>query len=570
MPLIFSPEIVEFIVVSKISLKSLELYAIMTLDRGELIGGAGLPEMLGGPGSPASLLTAMSGSSNREETPFDLLPGLIWACAPDGVCSYFNKGWLEFRGRTLDQEQGDGWMQGIHSEDVEGRKRVFEQAFRARQPFHAEYRLRHRDGSYRRVADEAGPVFDEQGELTGFVGCCVEIRGASEGGDAGSTKGVRRPKDVEALPVLAGIMAHEFNNLLTPILLNLSMAQSQLSGYRDDLLEEVARRLFETEAAAIRAKELSTYLLAFGKGGNPVKQIVDPVELIEGAVGNALSGSGVSAAFSHSNDLRRLDVDRGQFDAVIDRIVANALEAMPFGGVVRVSTAFLEKITDPALKRLHGPQICFRIEDEGPGIRFDVVDRIFDPYFSTRPGAEGLGLTTAQAIVRNHSGEIVAESETGHGAIFKIYLPVAAAPAEQPRESAPARTTGVRGRGRVLVMDDEDLVRSSVAAILKAYGYEVETARDGVEAIDAYVKAREANNPIDCALMDLTIHGGMGGKEAVGRLRQIDPDAKAIVCSGHSNDLIMDKFGMYGFRGAIKKPFQPDELNRLLQELIHS
>ncbi len=299
---------------------------------------------------------------------------------------------------------------------------------------------------------------------------------------------------------------------------------------------------------------------------------MDPKELVEAAVTRAIGGSKITAVFEHGANLRQLDVDRGQFDSVMERVIANAIDAMPSGGAVRVITEFVEK-PDPNLNRLRGPQIWFRIEDEGPGIRFDVGNKIFDPYFSTRPGAEGLGLTTAQAIVRNHSGEMIVDPESSGGAAFKIFLPVAAAPAEQnPRstEAGPAKTKVVRGQGRVLIMDDEDLVRSSVSAILKAYGYEVETARDGAEALDLYTKARDSDNPIDCALMDLTIHGGMGGKEAVGRLRMIDPDAKAVVCSGHSNDLIMDKFQMYGFRGAIKKPFEPDELNRLLQKLIHS
>ena len=497
-----------------------------------------------------------------------MLPGLVWASGLDGAVGYFNKSCLE-------EEQGENWTHGIHSDDLERRVAAFKEAVSTRSRFRIEYRLRHHDGSYRWIADEGGPVSDDNGNLTGFVGCCVELEKPFGDGkvDAANAAAADRQGHGDALPILAGIMAHEFNNLLTPIFLNLSMAQSQLNGYTDEVLEEVKRRLFETEAAALRAKELSTHLLAFGKGGNPVKKSVEPIELVETAIAKALEGGTIAATFTHAADLQQIDVDRAQFDSVIERIVANAVDAMPSGGEIHVSTELVE-IPDPELKRLREPQFCIRIEDEGPGIRFDVGDRIFDPYFSTRPGAEGLGLTTAQAVVRNHSGDMVTDPESGNGATFMIYFPVAAAPAENHEQgteaAAAAASKTVQGQGHILIMDDEDLVRSNVAAILKAYGYEVEMARDGAEALELYTKARESNNSIDCALMDLTIHGGMGGKEAVGRLRLIDSDAKAVVCSGHSNDLIMDKFQMYGFRGAIKKPFHPDELNRLLQKLIHS
>ncbi len=173
----------------------------------------------------------MAASTNPQETPFDVLPGLVWASGPDGVVTYFNKSWLEFRGRRLEEEQGEGWTHGIHSDDLEKRVQGFKEAVSTRSRYRMEYRLRHRDGTYRWIADEGGPVSDDSGRLTGFVGCCVEIERPFGDGkiEAANAAAVDRQGHTDALPILAGIMAHEFNNLLTPILLNLSMAQSQLN-----------------------------------------------------------------------------------------------------------------------------------------------------------------------------------------------------------------------------------------------------------------------------------------------------------------------------------------------------
>lgn len=636
----------------------------------------------------------MSISPDRYATLWEALPGLVWGSGTDSLCNYFNARWLEFTGRSLEEELGNGWVRGVHPDDKERRMDLYRHSFASRKAFRIEYRLRHKEGDYRWITDEGTPVFNAAGEFTGFLGCCLALaepetgrengegdnrrsgtksstasQGAFRTGPDGrchyidewwtsatgmepeeslgagwlqalhpddyeaarekfqtsfrqreaftiecrlvnrdgevtnvvfqghpvvdeggvltgceatvSSLAERKPprkqaprtSKVEALNVLAGSIAHDFNNQLTPILLNLSMAQSQLEMESGEIIEEVRHRLQESEDAALRAKTLANRLLAFGQGGNPVKQILSLKGLTEDAVRETLAGTNSTANFSIPDDLWLANIDPDHFKEVIAGLVTNAVEAMPAGGNVHVSACNLSKVDQPKLANLKGPHICLRVEDEGNGVRFDITERIFDPYFSTKRQGAGLGLPTAQAIIRNHGGDIILDNDSGLGATFLIYLPVA--PSDSAKDASMAKI-GDRGRGpgkgkgRVLIMDDEALVRSSLSAMLKAYGYEVETANDGAEAIEKYTQARDGNNPIDCALMDLTIHGGMGGKEAIGRLTKIDPDATAVVCSGYSNDLIMDNFRNYGFKGAIQKPFHPDQLNRLLQELIPS
>ncbi len=626
-------------------------------------------------------------STIQPEESWDTLPGLIWSAWTDSVKHRVNRRWLQFTGRALEEETGEGWIEGIHREDRQRLLDVYRKAFEAHTPFHVEYRLRHKDGEHRLIAEHGTPSFDAEGGFTGFIGCGLPVaprlHSAAPSEDrnrqAHSSHGVFRtgpeggcryidewwtqvtgmgfdevqggrwlhaihPHDrerareefqnslrsqeefnvqcrlvskegaitevrfqggpqldeggiltgfeakvsdvteegdpaqdeqpvskVESLTVLAGSIAHDFNNLLTPILLNLAMALNELK--YPDAIPEVEQRLEECEQAALRAKTLTNHLLAFAKGANPIKEIVDLQKLIRDTAMSALGGGGVQAAFSFPDELWNVNLDPDQFREVLIALLKNAEEAMPTGGTVFVQVYNVKKVESDLLENVNGPHVHIRIQDEGSGVGFDVMDKIFDPYFSTKPEGSGLGLPTAQAIVRNHGGQLIYDAGSGSGAAFSIYLPVATAPAPNITD-APASASGqaraAGSQGRVLVMDDEELVRSSLESMLKAYGYEVETARNGDEALDAFAKARDEDNPIDITLMDLTIHGGMGGKEAICRLREMDPAAKAVVCSGYSNDPIMSNFQNYGFKAAIKKPFHPEELNRVVLDLIEA
>jgi CheY-like chemotaxis protein len=271
----------------------------------------------------------------------------------------------------------------------------------------------------------------------------------------------------------------------------------------------------------------------------------------------------VKAEYSFASDAWSADADPGQIGRVIQNIVINSVQAMPAGGIIRVGVAN-EEIPAGTRPPLAGGN-CLRISiaDSGTGIAPEHLGRIFDPYFSTREGGSGLGLSTAYSIIRKHRGHILAESEPGRGATFHIWLPAAAArPAARPETNSPFSPL----RGRILFMDDEEEIRKMTAALFRQMGLEVVTTADGNEAVQQYQQARDSGHPFDLVLMDLTVPGAMGGKEATETLRKIDPDVKVIVSSGYSSDPIMANFRSHGFCGCVAKPYRVRDLTHTLRE----
>jgi CheY-like chemotaxis protein/anti-sigma regulatory factor (Ser/Thr protein kinase) len=258
-------------------------------------------------------------------------------------------------------------------------------------------------------------------------------------------------------------------------------------------------------------------------------------------------------------------VDEGQLRQVLSNLFVNAMQAMPKGGNVEVR---LENVTLtsgflPPLAA--GKYVKISIRDQGEGIKPEHLPRIFEPYFSTRKQGSGLGLATAYSVVRKHDGQIKVESAVGAGTAFHIYLPAAAERTPEPEEPAQKKFFG---EGRLLVMDDEADILSIVREMLQSLGYEVETAKDGSEAIEKYVKAKVAGRPYEAVMMDLTIPNGMSGREAITRLREFDPGVKAVVSSGYSFDPVMANYRQFGFKGIIPKPYRIEELGRVLSEVV--
>ena len=263
-----------------------------------------------------------------------------------------------------------------------------------------------------------------------------------------------------------------------------------------------------------------------------------------------------------------IEADEGQINQVINNLIINAIQAMPEGGTVSVRAQNI--IWEPSelsagINLNPGTYIKISVQDRGVGINEENIHKIFDPYFSTKPKGTGLGLATSYSIVKNHSGYIQVESKVGKGTTFHVYLP--ASPDEDLPEQN-ARKNAASGKGKILVMDDIDKVRVAVAKILKQFGYEVETANNGEQAIAAYTSARQCGKPFDAVIVDLTIPGGMGGSDAIRRLKEIDPQVKAIIASGYSNNSVMANYKDYGFLDMVVKPFKPEELNDILQRLL--
>lgn len=370
---------------------------------------------------------------------------------------------------------------------------------------------------------------------------------------------VLRAQKLESLGVLAGGLAHDFNNLLTGILGNISLARAALPPGTKAL-----ERLEAAATASTRAQELTRQLLTFSQGGAPIKKIASIGDLLRDSVTFAIRGSKVRCEFVVPDNLWHVDADVGQIDQVMNNLVINAVQAMPDGGVLTVEAANLTVTGSPGLPLKKGEYVRIAVRDTGIGIPQEYLQKIFDPYFTTKEKGTGLGLASAYSVIRRHDGLMTVESEVGVGSVFTFYLPAtpaAVAIAEEGEEKSAA------GRGRILVMDDDDIIRDLAGELLTMLGYEVDFARNGSEALSLYERALREMRPVDVVVMDLTIPGGMGGKEAMQKLLEIDPDAKAIVSSGYSNDPVMGDYEKYGFVGALPKPYNIADMGKMLHAI---
>ncbi len=364
---------------------------------------------------------------------------------------------------------------------------------------------------------------------------------------------------LESLSILAGGIAHDFNNILTAILGNIGLAM--LNGKIEPQVQDT---LAQAEQACLRAQALSRKLLTFAKGGAPIKEIISIANLLKESANLTLSGSKSRHEVSIPNDLWSVEADEGQINQVISNLLINADQAMPEGGVIKITAENILVKAESNLPLSEGKYVKFAIADQGIGISPKYLGKIFDPYFSTKQKGSGLGLATAYSIIKNHSGHIQVESQIGVGTTFHIYLPATG-------KGVPAESLTVKpamGQGKVLIMDDEAMVREVLGRMLSRLGYEVDFASDGSQAIEKFVTAKETNQPFDAVILDLTVPGGMGGKEAIQDLLKINPKVKAIVSSGYSEDPIMAEFQKYGFSEVIAKPYRVSEMSKILQKVI--
>ena len=367
-------------------------------------------------------------------------------------------------------------------------------------------------------------------------------------------------RQLESLGILAGGIAHDFNNLLTAIMGNTSLAKMFA-----DPGDKIYARLEDVEKASIRARDLTQQLLTFSKGGAPIRTVTSIANVIRESCQFALRGSKSRCELSIAEELWPVEVDEGQISQVVGNLAINADQAMPEGGVVEIRAENVALLKGQVVTLEPGRYIRLSITDSGIGIPRDHLGKIFTPYFTTKQRGSGLGLATSYSIVNKHGGVIMVESEIGLGTTFIILLP--ASEKEIPKkETSPVPT--IIGSGKVLVMDDEEFIRATAGEMLATADYEVGYADDGAEAIDRYLRARESGEPYDVIIMDLTIPGGMGGVEALQKLLEIAPEAKAIVSSGYANGPIMAEFKTYGFKGVIAKPYRTDELCKVVHNVI--
>jgi PAS domain S-box-containing protein len=365
---------------------------------------------------------------------------------------------------------------------------------------------------------------------------------------------------LESLGVLAGGIAHDFNNILTGIIGNISLAKRFIDGSHKSF-----NALDGAEKASVRATELARQLLTFAKGGEPVKKVVSIQGVVNESVSLVLHGSNVKGNIDIPDSMFPIEADEGQISQVFHNIIINATQAMPGGGMLSISARNKSLDADNSLALSPGLYACISFTDEGCGIADADFNKIFDPYFTTKVSGNGLGLATCRSIITKHGGHIGVTSCVGQGTTFTIHLPSIRASAPECPDGSDAHFSKDHIGGAILVMDDEEIIRELAVMMLEEIGYQVTTCSDGVEAIRFYTHARESGVAFQSVIMDLTIPGGMGGKEAAKEILAIDPTACLIVSSGYSNDPIMSDYSSYGFTGAIAKPYMIDELEKLLR-----
>ena len=414
-----------------------------------------------------------------------------------------------------------------------------------------------KNGNQYSIEDSGAPIFDEESNIIGTV---LVFRDVTE--KRRTTKELLKIKKLESVGVLAGGIAHDFNNILAAILGNV-----ELAGMYIGPTSEAYPLLQEAQKASLRAKDLTLQLLTFSKGGEPVKKTTPIGKTITESANFMLYGSQVSCRFSISDDLWMVDVDAGQISQVIQNLVINAKHAMPEGGEITITCSNIEDIcSETSLDLPEKAYIKIAIQDEGCGITKKHLEKIFDPYFTTKKEGSGLGLAISHSIISKHNGRLTVQTKIGDGTTFTIYLAASDQPIAQTLKQEAPEPNPIKAK--ILVMDDEQPIQDIAKQMLNLLGHTVLLATDGKEAIEKFHEQRQSGKPVDVIIMDLTIPGGMGGKDAVQEILKLDPEAKVVVSSGYSTDPAMAHYQDYGFKAAIAKPFLLDDLNKTLTDVL--
>ncbi len=405
------------------------------------------------------------------------------------------------------------------------------------------------------VQINATSLFDNDGSYSGFFALITDLSERVQLEEERS-----KTSRLESLGILAGGIAHDFNNILSVILGNISLAKLGM-----DISDDNSELLDDAENACVQAKRLTKQLLTFSKGGAPVKECSYLQDLITESATFSTRGAKTSCSYNFPDNLWPADIDRGQFHQVLHNLFINAVQAMPDGGEICVNAENIIVRVDDVLPLKAGRYVRIDVQDAGHGIPDDQNAKIFDPYFTTKEGGSGLGLTTAFSVVRQHGGTIIVDSEIGVGSCFSIYVPASSL---EPAKPIAQGTIKKLKTGKILVMDDDVMVQNTIQQILKELGNTVDLTADGSEAIRRYGEALGDGEPYDLVILDLTVPGGMGGQETMKELLERYGDVRGVVTSGYSNDPVMANYSSYGFSDIISKPFSIRDISIVLNDLL--
>jgi len=471
---------------------------------------------------------------------------------------YANPAYEKIWGRSVKAliERFDEWRDSIHPDDREYAENSFNRLLETGGGHSREYRIIRPDGEVRWIADNGFLVKNENGKIVRLTGVAKDITDKKK-----LETQLQQVQKMESIGTLAGGIAHDFNNMLGIIMGNISLALTMLN--ENETLYEILSNVLK---GSNKAKKLTHQLLTFARGGAPIKKVMDMNRVIKDSATFSIRGTASTCYFDLANDLWLVEIDEGQINQVIGNLLINANQAMPNGGTIKLQTENICIESNTALPLPTGKYIKFTVEDDGCGISKKYVQKIFDPYFTTKQKGSGLGLATTYSIIKKHGGDITVDSKIDKGTVFNIFLP--AASSESKVEIMDDEGHVYVGDGKILIMDDQVEILDILKKTLNQMGYEVASTTDGTQTIKMYRKALEAGSPFDLVLLDLTVPGGMGGAKTVIELLKIDPTVKAVVSSGYSGDQIMANYEDYGFCGVIPKPYTTSQLSEVLKKIF--
>jgi PAS domain S-box-containing protein len=484
---------------------------------------------------------------------------LIIETTATGECQYVTPNCHKVLGYGASELLGKSFFDFVHPEERVALSESFHSHLEALQEIDMVCRLQTKQCEWRWFESHIHPFRTSVGTVVGVI----VTRDITEWKRLEEER--LRATKLESVGLLAGGIAHDFNNILTSVFANIGLAKMVTAKHTLPNGEKVIERLEAAEKACLRARDLTKQLLTFAKGGAPVKSTTSITSIITDTVQFALRGSDVRCSMDLPDDLWPVEVDEGQISQVLQNLVINADQAMPEGGTIRVGAENCTVTSQAGLPLKPGKYVSVSVADQGIGIPGDHLPKIFDPYFTTKQKGSGLGLATTYSIMKRHEGHVAVSSSLGHGTSFTLYLPASTTMSTPTNDTA---ENLVQGTGRILVMDDEKDIQDVLGAMLEHLGFQADFSFDGQRAVALYTRAMQDGIPYVATILDLTIPGGMGGKETLRLIKEHHPDAKVIVSSGYSNDPVMAHASQFGFSGFIAKPYNLIDLSKVLSQIL--
>jgi len=501
---------------------------------------------------------ALKESEKKYRDLTDLLPHIVFEVDMKGTLTFLNRFGQELLGiNPKDLSQGLDVFEKLGPEQGNFVRMYLKRLAAGERPHAMEWTIHRKDRS-RFNAFVNPELVVRDGNIVGVRGVVLDL---SEREKMEET--ARRDRTFESLTLLANGIAHDFNNILTSVINGIEVAKNRFQN--GDSPDEA---LAETEKALSRATHLTQQLLTFSRGEPMARTRTSLADLLREAAGFVLAKSKSRSVIEAQSDLWNTDIDRGQIVRVMENLLINADQAMPDGGSITIRIENVDIGTDllqaiPDLKP--GRYVAVRITDQGSGIPPEHLGKIFDPYFTTKKNGTGLGLAISYSIIKEHGGHIQAASMPGRGSVFTVFLPVS-----NGEEARPSTSGQPSKRGRILLMDDDQSIRKLMGFVIQGFGHEVVTVGDGKKAVEEFASARKNGSPYDAVILDVSVPNGMGGEEAARSILSIDPAARIIISSGYSDDPLLTHFGQYGFSGAVKKPYNSEELSQTLTHVIEN